>query len=69
LTTSVAEVEVDLRAVHQQLVDIEKEIVKVEGTHNAFLRELALCRPWCSITRPTDRESVPGTSWASGTYR
>lgn len=42
VSTAVAEEEVDLEAVHQQLTDIEKEIVKAKGKHNAFLKELGL---------------------------
>ncbi|KWI09966.1 type I restriction-modification system subunit M [Burkholderia ubonensis] len=42
VSTTVAEEEVDLKAVHQQLVDIEKEIVKAKDKHNSFLNELGL---------------------------
>ncbi|MBI1890210.1 MAG: type I restriction-modification system subunit M [Burkholderiales bacterium] len=42
VSTAVAEEEVDLKAVHQQLVDLEKEIVKAKNKHNAFLKELGL---------------------------
>ena len=42
VSTAVAEEEVDLTTVHQQLVDIEKEIVKAKDKHNDFLRELGL---------------------------
>ncbi|CAI07588.1 Type I site-specific deoxyribonuclease,methylase subunit [Aromatoleum aromaticum EbN1] len=42
VSTAVAEEEVDLKAVHQQLVDIEKQIVKAKDKHNAFLKELGL---------------------------
>ena len=42
VSTSVAEEEVDLNAVHQQLVDIEKGIATAKDKHNAFLKELGL---------------------------
>lgn len=42
VSTAVAEDEVDLEKVHQQLVDIEKEIVKAKDKHNDFLKELKL---------------------------
>lgn len=42
VSTAVAEKEVDLDAVRQQLVNIEKEIVKAKDKHNAFLKELGL---------------------------
>ena len=42
ISTALAEEEVDLAAVHRQLVDIEKEIVKAKDKHNAFLKELGL---------------------------
>lgn len=42
VSTAVAEEEVVLAKVHQQLVDIEKDIVKAKDKHNAFLKELGL---------------------------
>jgi type I restriction enzyme M protein len=42
VSTAVAEEEVVLEKVHQQLVDIEKDIVKAKDKHNAFLKELGL---------------------------
>ena len=42
ISTSTAEVEVDLAAVHDQLTDIEKEITAAKNKHNAFLKELGL---------------------------
>ena len=42
VSTSVAEEEVDLNAVHQQLVLIEKDIAAAKDKHNGFLRELGL---------------------------
>ena len=42
VSTSVAEEEIDLRAVHEQLVEIELDIKKVKDKHNAFLKELGL---------------------------
>jgi type I restriction enzyme M protein len=42
VSTAVAEEEVVLEKVHQQLVDIEKGIVKAKEKHNAFLKELGL---------------------------
>jgi type I restriction enzyme M protein len=40
--TAVADEEIVLEKVHQQLVDIEKKIVKAKDKHNAFLKELGL---------------------------
>lgn len=42
ISTAVGEVEIDLKATHQQLVDIEKEIAAAKAMHNAFLKELGL---------------------------
>src|SRR5574337_1009846 len=42
VSTAVAEEEVDLKAVYQQLADVEQEIVKAKDKHNAFLKELGL---------------------------
>ena len=42
ISTAQPEERVDLAAVHQQLVDIEQEIVKAKDAHNAFLKELGL---------------------------
>ena len=42
VSTTVAEEEVVLEKVHQQLVVIEKEIAKAKDKHNAFLKELGL---------------------------
>lgn len=42
VSTSVAEEEIDLKAVHEQLVDIEKDLAKARDKHNAFLKELGL---------------------------
>jgi type I restriction enzyme M protein len=42
VSTAEAEMEIDLAAVHKQLVGIEKEIVKATTKHNAFLKELGL---------------------------
>ncbi len=42
VSTSVAEEEIDLRAVHDQLVEIEKDIKQAKDKHNAFLKELGL---------------------------
>ena len=42
VSTSVAEEEVDLTAVHDQLVSIEKDIATAKDKHNAFLKELGL---------------------------
>lgn len=42
VSTSVAEEEVDLSAVHQQLTGIEKDIATAKDKHNAFLKELGL---------------------------
>ncbi|MES2354427.1 MAG: type I restriction-modification system subunit M [Pseudomonadota bacterium] len=42
VSTAVAEEEIDLKVVHQQLVNIEEEIVKAKEKHNDFLRELGL---------------------------
>jgi type I restriction enzyme M protein len=42
ISTAVGEAEIDLKATHQQLVDIEKEIAAAKAKHNAFLKELGL---------------------------
>lgn len=42
VSTSVAEEEVDLQAVHQQLINIEQDILRSRDKHNAFLKELGL---------------------------
>jgi type I restriction enzyme M protein len=42
ISTAQAEEEVDSNAVHQQLVDIEKEITKARDKHNGFLKERGL---------------------------
>lgn len=42
VSTSVAEEEIDLAAVNQQLIDIEEEILRSKDKHNAFLKELGL---------------------------
>ncbi len=42
ISTAVEEVEVDLDATHQELVNIEKAIAAAKEKHNAFLKELGL---------------------------
>ena len=42
VSTAEAEKEVDLKAVHIDLVSIEKELVDAKARHNAFLVELGL---------------------------
>lgn len=42
ISTAVGEAEIDLKATHQQLVAIEKEIAAAKAKHNAFLKELGL---------------------------
>jgi type I restriction enzyme M protein len=42
VSTAIAEDEVKLEIVHQQLVAIEKDIVSAKDKHNAFLKELGL---------------------------
>jgi type I restriction enzyme M protein len=42
VSTSEAEVEIDLAATHRELVDIEGAIRKATGAHNKFLKELGL---------------------------
>jgi type I restriction enzyme M protein len=42
ISTAQAEEAIDLKAVHQQLVDIEKEITQARDKHNEFLKELGL---------------------------
>jgi len=42
VSTAVAEEEIDLAAVHRDLVDIETKIAKATKSHNAFLAELGL---------------------------
>ena len=42
ISTAVGEAEIDLKATHQQLVAIEKEIAVAKAKHNTFLKELGL---------------------------
>jgi len=42
ISTSVAEEEIDLKAVNDELVSLEKQIVEATARHNAFLKELGL---------------------------
>jgi type I restriction enzyme M protein len=42
ISTSIAETQVDLAAVHARLVSIEDEIKKTKDKHNDFLKELGL---------------------------
>ncbi len=42
VSTSVDEIQIDLKAVNQTLVDLEEKIRKATETHNGFLRELGL---------------------------
>lgn len=42
ISTAVSAVEVDLQEVHQQLVNIEKDVAAAKQKHNSFLRELGL---------------------------
>jgi type I restriction enzyme M protein len=42
VSTSIAEKEIDLAAVHAELVSIEKDIKKAKDKHNEFLKELGL---------------------------
>ncbi|MBP7096252.1 MAG: type I restriction-modification system subunit M, partial [Spirochaetia bacterium] len=42
VSTAVAEEEIDLAAVHKELVDIEAEIARATSAHNEFLKELGL---------------------------
>ncbi len=42
VSTSVAKKEIDLAAVHADLVSIEKDIRKAKDKHNDFLKELGL---------------------------
>lgn len=42
ISTAKAEEKIDLPAVHQQLVDIEKDIAAARDKHNEFLKELGL---------------------------
>ena len=42
VSTSVSEKQVDLVAVHAELVSIEEEIQTAKDRHNAFLKELGL---------------------------
>ena len=41
-STAVGEEEIDLQAVHAELITLEKEIETARDTHNAFLKELGL---------------------------
>jgi type I restriction enzyme M protein len=42
VNTAIAEEAVDLKSVHRQLVNLEKEIVKMKNEHNTFLKELRI---------------------------
>ena len=42
ISTAVAEEEIDLKATHKELKEIEKSIKKAAAKHNAFLKELGL---------------------------
>ncbi|WP_395667368.1 type I restriction-modification system subunit M [Rhodoferax sp.] len=42
ISTAVGEAEIDLQAMHQELVDIERAITDAKRKHNAFLNELGL---------------------------
>lgn len=42
VSTAKSEEEIDLRAVHQRLIEIEKKAQEAAERHNAFLRELGL---------------------------
>lgn len=42
VSTAIAEEKVDLKKVHQELVEIEKKIAAARDKHNGFLRELGL---------------------------
>ena len=42
ISTAKAEKKIDLKVVHQQLVEIEQEITKARDKHNEFLEELGL---------------------------
>jgi len=42
ISTALPEPEIDLNAVHKELVDIEKKIVDSTDKHNEFLKELGL---------------------------
>lgn len=42
VSTAVAEKEIDLAAVHAQLVDLDKKIKAARDKHNGFLKELGL---------------------------
>ena len=42
VSTAEAEVEIDLAATHEELVEIEKEIRDAAVKHNGFLKELGL---------------------------
>ena len=42
ISTAEAEVEIDIKKVNKELIEIEKQIFKNKNTHNEFLRELGL---------------------------
>jgi type I restriction enzyme M protein len=42
ISTAEAEVEIDIKKVNKELIEIEKQISKNKNTHNEFLRELGL---------------------------
>ena len=52
VSTAEPEVEVDLSATHQELVEIERQIQKSTAKHNAFLQELGLA-PLPAVTPPS----------------
>jgi len=42
ISTAVGEAEIDLNAVHAELVEVERAITKAKQRHNSFLKELGL---------------------------
>jgi type I restriction enzyme M protein len=52
ISTAEQEVEIDLSATHEQLVDIEKRVREATAKHNAFLKELGL-----SLLPGSDKQS------------
>ncbi len=42
ISTAVGEEEIDLEAMHQTLVDIEKDVERALTKHNEYLKELGL---------------------------
>lgn len=60
MSTAKAEEEIDLAAVHDDLMGDEVKIARAKAKHNAFLRELGL--PELPLRRRPLRAGQPGTT-------